>query len=100
MGDDNVRRGEFKLSDFKWEATFTTPTDAMPTPPPAPIKVTGQAPAPGKPDMDWTEPFLERGTTFSLTGAMQSDPIPVERAWVKDEVLYFEGTVTLGGENG
>jgi hypothetical protein len=43
-------------------------------------------------DMDWTEPFLERGTTFSLDGPMICEGIPVSCAYVKNEVLYVEGT--------
>jgi len=66
------------------------------SPHPVRFKVSGSLPAPGKEDMDWTEPFLERGTTFTLGGSIASDPIPIEEAYVKDEVLHFWGFASWG----
>jgi hypothetical protein len=57
------------------------------------FKVAHSIPAPGEPDMDWTEPFLERGTTFSIEGPMRAEKVAVERAWTKDGRLHIEGTV-------
>jgi hypothetical protein len=62
------------------------------------FKVKGSVPAPGMDDMDWTEPMLERGTTFAVSGVISSDPIPIEGAYVKDEVLHFWGFATWGNE--
>jgi hypothetical protein len=59
-----------------------------------PFKVSTSIPSPGMEDMDWTEPFLERGTTFSFKGqGMKAEKVAVERAWVRDERLHVEGTV-------
>lgn len=64
------------------------------------LRVEYTVPAPGECDMDWTEPFLELGTTFSLTGSMETNvPIQVEEAYVKDEKLYVWGYVEYDGEN-
>lgn len=60
--------------------------------------ITASYPMPGEPDMDWTEPFLERGSTMSISGVLNSEPIPVEKAWVKDEVLYVQGKARWGNE--
>ena len=57
------------------------------------MRVEGQIPAPGKEDMDWTEPCLEMGTKFTINGAMRVEQVPVEQAWVKDEMFYFVGHV-------
>lgn len=62
------------------------------------LKVTVSYPAPSEPDMDWTEPFLERGTTFQFSpssGMTTEKPIPVEKAWVEDGILYCQGTVVV-----
>jgi hypothetical protein len=59
----------------------------------AEMVVHGNTPALGMPDMDWTVPFLERGSTFSLSGCLIASDVPITRAWVENEVLYFEGLV-------
>jgi hypothetical protein len=59
------------------------------------FEVTCSYDAPGMPDGDHTAEFLEAGTTFSMTGAMQSTPIPVERAYVFNERLYMSGHATF-----
>jgi hypothetical protein len=68
------------------------------------VLVTYSKPVPGWRDLDCSEPFLERGTTFSFYGAVpelgieevKCDDIPVEHAYIKDEVLYVEGYANFG----
>lgn len=61
------------------------------------LKLTTKVPAPGMDDMDWTEPFLERGTTMDPKGEGWgvSEPLPITKAWVKDEVLYMQAEVNF-----
>lgn len=59
------------------------------------FEVTCSYAAPGWPDGDHTAEFLEAGTTFSMTGVMKSDPIPVERAYILNERLYMSGHATF-----
>jgi hypothetical protein len=49
----------------------------------------------GFPDGDYTDDFVEAGTTMSVNGAMQSDPIPIERAVIKDGKLTLTGYATF-----
>lgn len=46
-------------------------------------------------DGDYTDDFLEAGTTMSVHGVMKSDPIPIERAVIKDGKLTLTGYATF-----
>jgi hypothetical protein len=59
------------------------------------FKVRASAPT-EVPDGDYTSEFLEAGTTFTIGGAINSDPIPVEKAWVENGKLHMEGTARWG----
>jgi hypothetical protein len=63
---------------------------------PATFLVEVRVAAPGFDDMDWTEPCLERGTTFNFDApGMRADGIPVERAYVEDEMFVVVGRVRI-----
>lgn len=51
-----------------------------------------------QPDGDYTQEFLDAGTTFtpSIPGMSFKGPVPVEKGWVKDGVLHLEGKAQFG----
>src|SRR4051794_18574277 len=93
---DETRSGKFTISGTPLWSLDAIYTGVIKSSDPVRFKVEGSVPAPGMDDMDWTEPCLERGSTFSVDGVISSDPIPIEGAYVKDEVLHFWGYATLG----
>lgn len=60
-----------------------------------PFTLKTSVPAPGHEDGDYTDEFLECGTTMSFRAeGMGADRVPVTRAYVADEVLHLEGEVS------
>ncbi len=50
-------------------------------------------------DGDYTEDFVQEGTTLSTTddSCMKiSAPVPVTKAWVEDGILYMEAETIVG----
>jgi hypothetical protein len=73
----------WKLSDFRFERKITADIDedAMRALLPDPdFEVTVTVPTPDLPDGDYSLDCLDAGTTFTLDGAVASDPIKV-RTW-------------------
>lgn len=60
------------------------------------LRLTTTTPAPGMADGDYTADFVEAGTTLSLAGTVSVEGVPVDRAWVENEILHMEGPVAWG----
>lgn len=52
-------------------------------------------PVPGMDDGDYTNDFLQAGTTFTIDGTARAEHVPVTLAVVRSEVLHLEGVVQL-----
>jgi len=62
-----------------------------------PLKFATKVDAPGVDDGDYTQEFLDAGTTLTIRGSLNADAVPVTRAWVEDGVLNVEGTLLWDG---
>lgn len=92
------REGTIQLSGTKlWELSLG-PVGLDPEAfRPRAFEVSYDVPVDGVEDGDYTQDCLDAGTTFSLTGAVQSTPIPVVSAIVKDGILTFKGIASWQG---
>jgi len=59
------------------------------------LALTTSVPAPGMADGDYTDQFVEAGTTFSVDGPVSAAHVPVARAWVEAERLFMRGFATF-----
>lgn len=84
----NISSDEFDVDKIMGEI--------LPRPKDWSMTISSNFPAPGHPDGDHTTKALEIGTTMCVDGSgFYHQIVPVTKMYVKDEVMYVEGTVFL-----